>query len=62
MKKMVQILERCHFFRLLFILVLKKLGKMSKNEIIDFMHKEQAYLKTAPKDVISFRYAESLQI
>ncbi|MBP3567541.1 MAG: DUF4065 domain-containing protein [Lachnospiraceae bacterium] len=43
-------------------IVIAKLGKMSKNEIIDFMHKEQAYLKTAPKDVISFRYAESLQI
>ena len=43
-------------------IVIEKLGKMSKNEIIDFMHKEQAYLKTAPRDVISFQYAESLQI
>ena len=43
-------------------IVIEKLGKMSKNEIVDFMHKEQAYLKTAPRDMISFRYAESLQI
>jgi len=26
------------------------------------MHKEQAYVETAPKDVIQFKYAESLQI
>ena len=37
-------------------------NKMSKNEIVDFMHKEQAYIKTLPKDIISFKYAESLQI
>lgn len=42
--------------------VIEKLGKMSKNEIIDFMHKEQAYVETAPRDVIPFKYAESLQI
>ena len=33
-----------------------------KNEIVAFMHKEQAYIKTAPRDVIQFKYAESLQI
>lgn len=43
-------------------IVIEKLGKMSKNEIIDFMHKEQAYVETAPRDVIPFKYAESLQI
>ena len=42
--------------------VIKKLGKMSKKEIVDFMHKEQAYTETKPRDVISFKYAESLQI
>ncbi len=35
---------------------------MSKNEIIDFMHKERAYVETAPRDVIQFKYAEYLQI
>lgn len=43
-------------------LVIQKLGKMSKNEIINFMHKERAYAETVPRDVISFQYAESLQI
>ena len=43
-------------------IVIEKLGKMSKNEIISFMHKEQAYIETAPRDVIQFKYAESLQI
>lgn len=42
--------------------VIEKLGRMSKNEIISFMHKEQAYVETAPRDMISFKYAESLQI
>ena len=36
--------------------------QMSKNEIISFMHKEQAYVETAPRDIIQFKYAESLQI
>lgn len=43
-------------------MVIEKLGKMSKKDIIDFMHKEQAYIETAPREVIPFKYAESLQI
>lgn len=43
-------------------LVIEKIGKLSKNEIIHFMHKEKAYIETAPRDNISFCYAESLQI
>ena len=42
--------------------VIEKLGKMTKNEIISFMHQEQAYVKTTPRDVIQFKYAESLQL
>ncbi len=42
--------------------VIERVGRMSKNEIVDFMHKEQAYIKTLPKDVISFKYVASLQI
>lgn len=42
--------------------VIEKLGKMTKNQIVSFMHQEQAYLETAPKDIISFKYTESLQI
>jgi hypothetical protein len=43
-------------------IVIEKLGKMSKNEIVSFMHKEQAYVETTPRDVIQFKYAENLQI
>ncbi len=43
-------------------IVIDKLGKMSKNEIVSFMHKEEAYVKTAPKEVILFQYAQNLQI
>jgi hypothetical protein len=43
-------------------IVIKKLGNMSKNEIISFMHKEIAYMETAPRDVIQFKYAADLQI
>lgn len=42
--------------------VIEKLGKMSKNEIVSFMHKEIAYQKTEPRDIISFEYTEALQI
>ncbi|MBQ4523861.1 MAG: DUF4065 domain-containing protein [Lachnospiraceae bacterium] len=43
-------------------IVIDKLGNMSQNEIVGFMHKEQAYVQTAPRDIILFKYAESLQI
>lgn len=42
--------------------VINRLGSMSKNEIINFMHKEKAYTETAPRGIISFQYAENLQI
>ncbi len=42
--------------------VSQKLGKMSKSEIVDFMHNEEAYKHTKPRDVISFKYAKALQI
>ncbi len=42
--------------------VIEKLGKMGKNEIIEFMHKEQSYIKTPAREVIQFKYAEFLQI
>lgn len=43
-------------------IVIGRLGKMSKNEIINFMHREQAYIKTPQRDIIPFKYAEYLQI
>ena len=43
-------------------IVIDKLGRMTKDEIVTFIHNEQAYIETAPRDVISFKYAENLQI
>ncbi len=42
--------------------VIEKLGKMTKKEIVSFMHRERAYIETPPRDVISFIYAEDLQL
>ena len=42
--------------------VINKLGRMTKSQIVSFMHKEKAYNETAPRDVISFKYAIDLQI
>lgn len=42
--------------------VIDRLGEMRKDEIVSFMHKEKAYAETEPREVISFRYAESLRI
>lgn len=43
-------------------IVIEKLGKKTKNEIVSFMHNEKAYKKTKFRDVISFEYAGDLQI
>lgn len=56
----------CHFLekeeKEILDIVIDKLGKMSKDEIVSFMHKEQAYKETAPRELISFAYAKNLQI
>lgn len=43
-------------------IVIEKLGRMTKNELVSFMHREQAYVETTPREVIQFKYVESLQI
>lgn len=43
-------------------IVIDKFGKMQKREIVEFMHKEEAYKSTLPRELISFKYAEFLQI
>lgn len=43
-------------------IVIEKLGRMTKDQIITYMHKEQAYKETPLKSVISFAYAKNLQI
>lgn len=42
--------------------VIIHLGKMSKDEIVSFMHKEEAYKKTKSKEIIFYEYAKNLQI
>ena len=42
--------------------VIEKLGGMTKNEIVAFMHKERAYTETEQKEAISFAYAGELGI
>ena len=42
--------------------VIEKFGEMSRQEIVEFMHREEAYKKTAPREIISFQYAEKLLI
>lgn len=42
--------------------VIEKFGKMTKEEIVSFMHKERAYTETDAREVISFDYAKDLLI
>lgn len=42
--------------------VIAKLGRKSKDEIVDFMHREKAYISTPHRRVIAYDYATSLQI
>ena len=42
--------------------VIEKLGNMTKSEIVEFMHKEQAYNNTDLGEYISFKYAKDLLI
>lgn len=42
--------------------VIAQFGKMKAPEIVKIMHEEEAYKKTAPKDIILFAYAKNLSI
>ena len=42
--------------------IIQRFGKVPKNEIVDTMHKEDAYTETAPHDVIQFKYAKTLSL
>ena len=42
--------------------VIEKLGEMTKTQIVSFMHEEEAYINTAPREIISFKYAKALKI
>lgn len=42
--------------------VIKRVGRMTTEEIVNFMHQEEAYKKTKLKDMIDFKYAKELQL
>ena len=42
--------------------VIKRFGRVSKNEIIKTMHHEDAYTETAPNDIIQFKYVQTLSL
>ncbi|MCR4722379.1 MAG: SocA family protein [Eubacteriales bacterium] len=42
--------------------VILRFGRTSKNSIIEAMHHEDAYTETAPKDIIQFKYAQTLSL
>lgn len=37
-------------------------GRFPKNEIVEMMHKEDAYTETAPHDIIQFKYTKTLSL
>lgn len=43
-------------------IVIHRFGGLSKNQIVEIMHKEDAYIETALHDIIQYKYAESLSI
>ena len=42
--------------------VIQRFGRLSKNEIVETMHKEDAYTETAHYDIIQFKYAKTLSL
>ncbi len=42
--------------------VVERFGSMSKNEIVETMHQEDAYIETAPYDIIQFKYTKTLSM
>ncbi len=42
--------------------VIKRFGNSSKTEIVETMHQEDAYIETAPYDIIQFKYTRTLSM
>lgn len=42
--------------------VIQRFGNATKKEIVETMHREDAYLNTEPNDIIPFRYAATLSL
>ena len=42
--------------------VIQRFGRLSRSEIVNIMHKEDAYIETAPNDIIQFKYTKTLSL
>ena len=42
--------------------VIRRFGRSTRSEIVETMHKEDAYTETAPNDIIRFKYAKTLSL
>lgn len=42
--------------------VIQQFGRLSKKDIVETMHKEDAYKNTVPNDIIQFKYAKTLSV
>jgi len=42
--------------------VIRRFGRASTAEIAEAMHREDAYVETAPHDIIQFKYAKTLSL
>ncbi len=42
--------------------IIQQFGKVSKNEIVEKMHREDAYIETAPHDIIRYKYVQTLSL
>lgn len=42
--------------------VINRFGSMTKSEIVETMHQEDAYIETAPYDIIQFKYTKTLSM
>ncbi len=42
--------------------VICRFGKVSTNDIVETMHREDAYIETVPRDTIQFKYARTLSL
>ncbi len=43
-------------------IIISQFGTKSKNDIVNSMHKEVAYIKTAPNDIIQYKYTLNLSL
>ena len=42
--------------------IIQRFGRVSKTEIVETMHREDAYTETAPNDIIQFKYTKTLSL